>query len=221
MATKLVVVGTSGHAGVAVDAIERVGGFEVAGLLDSFRSPGESAFGYPVIGPEDRLPAFLRERGECEFVIAIGDNFQRRRMAMRLRERVPGLRMRIIVHPAACVSPRATLAEGVLVLAGAIVCAGARIGEGALLNTASSLDHDCEMDAWSSLGPRATVGGNVHIGECSAVAIGATVLHGRSIGEHAVVGAGAVVLGDVPDRAVVVGIPAHRIRERREGDAYL
>jgi len=221
MATRLVVVGTSGHAGVAVDAIERIGGFEVAGLVDSFRAPGESAFGYPVIGPEDRLPAFLRERGGCEFVVAIGDNFQRRRMAARLREFVPKAKLRTIVHPAACVSPRAALDDGVLVLAGAIVGAGARVGEGVLLNTASSLDHDCEMAAWSSLGPRATVGGNVRIGECSAVGIGATILQGRTVGAYAVVGAGAVVLGHVEERSVTFGVPARMIRARREDEQYL
>lgn len=221
MANRLVVVGTSGHACVVVDAIERAGGFEIAGLADSFRAPGETAFGYPVIGPEDRLPAFLRERGACEFVIAIGDNFQRRRMATRLRELVPGLRLRTIVHPSASVSPRAVLGDGVLVLAGAIVCAGARVGEGALLNTASSLDHDGEMAPWSSLGPRATLGGNVRIGECSAIGIGATVLQGRVVGAYAIVGAGAVVLGNVEDRAVAFGVPARMIRERREDEPYL
>lgn len=221
MPTRLVVVGTSGHAGVAVDAIERAGGFEIAGLVDSFRANGEAAFGYPVVGPEDRLPAFLCERGACEFVIAIGDNFQRRRMATRLRELVPGLRLSTVVHPAASVSPRAVLGEGVLVLAGAIVSAGARVGEGALLNTASSLDHDGEMAPWSSLGPRATLGGNVRIGECSAVGIGATVLQGRAVGAHAIVGAGAVVFDDVGSRVVAFGVPARTIRERREDEPYL
>lgn len=221
MATRLVVVGTSGHAGVAVDAIERCGGFEIAGLLDSFRSPGESAFGYPVIGPEDRLPAFLREHGECECVIAIGDNFQRRRIAARLREFVPALRLRTIVHPAACISPRAVLGDGVLVLAGAIVCAGARVGEGGLLNTASSLDHDCDMAPWSSLGPRATVGGNVRIGACSAIGMGACILEGRLIGDCAVVGGGAVVCKDLGDLVVATGVPARVQRSRREDEPYL
>ena len=36
---------------------------------------------------------------------------------------------------------------------------------------------------------------------------------GIEIGEEAFVGAGAVVLGDVPPRAVVVGNPARRIRD--------
>jgi acetyltransferase-like isoleucine patch superfamily enzyme len=42
---------------------------------------------------------------------------------------------------------------------------------------------------------------------------GAVLLPGIEIGEEAFVGAGAVVLGDVPARAVVVGNPARQIRE--------
>ena len=39
------------------------------------------------------------------------------------------------------------------------------------------------------------------------------LLPGIEIGEEAFVGAGAVVLDDVPPRAVVVGNPARKIRE--------
>jgi acetyltransferase-like isoleucine patch superfamily enzyme len=42
---------------------------------------------------------------------------------------------------------------------------------------------------------------------------GAVLLPGIEIGEEAFVGAGAVVLADVPPRAVVVGNPARRIRD--------
>jgi UDP-2-acetamido-3-amino-2,3-dideoxy-glucuronate N-acetyltransferase len=38
-----------------------------------------------------------------------------------------------------------------------------------------------------------------------------TVVCGSTIGRHAFVGAGAVVTGDVPDFAVVVGVPARQI----------
>ena len=45
------------------------------------------------------------------------------------------------------------------------------------------------------------------------IGAGAVLLPGVEIGEEAFVGAGAVVLADVPPRAVVVGNPARRIRD--------
>ena len=47
---------------------------------------------------------------------------------------------------------------------------------------------------------------------------GAVLCPGIEIGEEAFVGAGAVVVCDVPPRAVVVGVPARQIRTVRDED---
>jgi acetyltransferase-like isoleucine patch superfamily enzyme len=49
------------------------------------------------------------------------------------------------------------------------------------------------------------------------IALGATVLGGVTIGEGAIVAAGAVVTRDVPPRAIVAGIPAQVVRRRADG----
>jgi len=43
---------------------------------------------------------------------------------------------------------------------------------------------------------------------------GAKILDGVTIGDHAVVGAGAVVREDVPPHAIAVGIPARVVSTR-------
>jgi acetyltransferase-like isoleucine patch superfamily enzyme len=47
---------------------------------------------------------------------------------------------------------------------------------------------------------------------------GAVVLPGVEIGEEAVVGAGAVVVDDVPDRKVFAGVPARELRDVGEDE---
>jgi len=62
----------------------------------------------------------------------------------------------------------------------------------------------------------------VRIGPDCWVGVKATILRGTRIGRGAVVGAHAVVRGDVPDYAVAVGAPARVVRDRRadyEADA--
>lgn len=49
---------------------------------------------------------------------------------------------------------------------------------------------------------------NTFINEKSSVGAGATILGGTEIGDYAMVGAGAVVTKNVPERALVVGNPA-------------
>jgi UDP-2-acetamido-3-amino-2,3-dideoxy-glucuronate N-acetyltransferase len=50
----------------------------------------------------------------------------------------------------------------------------------------------------------------------SSVGSNATVLAGVTVGENALVGAGAVVTRDVPDYAIVAGVPARIIGDTRE-----
>jgi UDP-2-acetamido-3-amino-2,3-dideoxy-glucuronate N-acetyltransferase len=67
--------------------------------------------------------------------------------------------------------------------------------------------------------PRATIGGRLqmeedwrvvptHVRRGASIGSGAVILCGVTIGANALVGAGAVVTRDVPDSAVVAGVPA-------------
>ncbi len=49
----------------------------------------------------------------------------------------------------------------------------------------------------------------------SSIGSNATILGGISIGEHALIGAGAVVNQDVPDYSIVAGVPARTIGDVR------
>ena len=60
----------------------------------------------------------------------------------------------------------------------------------------------------------------VRIGSGSWIGHGAIVLPGARIGEHVVVGAGAVVTGDLPDYCVAVGNPARVIRRYEPGRGW-
>ncbi len=78
------------------------------------------------------------------------------------------------------------------------------IGHNAVLAT---LNHDLSPDRRADMHPAPiTLGRNVWLGS------NVTVLPGVSIGDDAVVAAGAVVTKDVPARSVVVGSPARVIR---------
>lgn len=56
------------------------------------------------------------------------------------------------------------------------------------------------------------VPGHVHIKKNAWIGANATILPGVSIGENAIVAAGAVVSKDVPDNAIVGGVPAKIIK---------
>jgi acetyltransferase-like isoleucine patch superfamily enzyme len=55
-----------------------------------------------------------------------------------------------------------------------------------------------------------------HIARGASIGSGATILGGITVGERALIGAGAVVTRDVPAYAIVVGNPARVIGDTRE-----
>jgi carbonic anhydrase/acetyltransferase-like protein (isoleucine patch superfamily) len=61
----------------------------------------------------------------------------------------------------------------------------------------------------------------VRVGSGSWLGHGALVIGGANIGEHVVVGAGAVVTGDLPDYSVAVGNPARVIRRYVTGEGWV
>ena len=54
------------------------------------------------------------------------------------------------------------------------------------------------------------------VGRCASVGSNATIIAGVTIGANALVGAGAVVTRDVPDHAIVVGVPARVVGDVRQ-----
>jgi acetyltransferase-like isoleucine patch superfamily enzyme len=77
------------------------------------------------------------------------------------------------------------------------------------------------MLKYSSMAPNVTTGGNVSIGEFSAISIGATIKHGLSIGDHSIIGAGALLMKNCGDNLIMYGVPAKEIRKREIGEKYL
>lgn len=124
------------------------------------------------------------------------------------------------IEPGAIIREKVTIGEGAVIMMGAVINIGAAIGKGTMI------------DMGAILGSRATVGDHCHIGAGTVLAgvvepasaapvvvednvlIGANavVIEGIRIGRGAVVAAGAVVIADVPENAVVAGSPARIVK---------
>ena len=56
----------------------------------------------------------------------------------------------------------------------------------------------------------------IHIGKHVWIGMNATIMKGVTIGDNAIVGAGAIVTKDVPANAIVAGVPAKIIKYRTD-----
>lgn len=131
------------------------------------------------------------------------------------------------IEPGAIIREQVVIGPHAVIMMGAVLNIGAEVGENSMI----------DMNA--VLGGRAVVKNNCHIGAGTVLAgviepasakpviieddvlIGANavVLEGVHIGKGAVVAAGAVVTRDVPDNAVVAGVPAKIIKYKDEQTA--
>lgn len=102
---------------------------------------------------------------------------------------------------------------------------GARIGQGILIDHATALvigetavvDDDCSMLHDVTLGGTGKEAGDRHpkIRRGVSIGAGARILGNVVVGEGAKVGAGSVVLRDVPPHCTVAGVPARRVGDAR------
>ena len=212
---EIVIFGAGQHARVVVDAAEKQAKFKVVAFVDDHKRE-RVWFDYPVW-----THAEFRKSSVRAGLIAIGDNFVRKNQASDLVRDWPSFDFVSIIHPSAVIARGAEIAGGSFLAGGTVVNTGSRIGAHVIVNTSSSIDHDCVLGAFASIGPGATVCGSVQVGETTAVGAGAVILHGKHIGSDTVVGLGAVVVQNIPDRTIAFGNPCEVVREREPGESYL
>ena len=207
----VVVYGAGGQARVLLELMDRAGICPIAGILDDNPAfHGTKIEGIPVLGPiDDKFANFVRVYRIHRAVIAVGDNALRKRFAEHAR--AVGLRLPVLIHPNAYVSPTATLGDGTVVMAGAVVNTRVKMGELGIVNTRAAIDHDCDLGDCVHIAPGATLAGNITVGNGTLIGVGASIVPGMIIGDDSIVGAGAVVIGDVPSNSTVVGCPARSI----------
>ena len=170
---------------------------------------------------KDLSPILAAHAADIDDMVVEND---RRNSAIPLLD-LKGINARI--EPGAIIREQVSIGDNAVIMMGAILNIGAVVGPGTMI------------DMGAVLGGRATVGSRCHVGAGAVLAgviepasatpviveddvlIGANavVIEGVRIGRGAVVAAGAVVVNDVPENAVVAGCPARVIKMKDEKTA--
>ncbi|MDT7830649.1 acetyltransferase [Pricia sp. S334] len=217
----IVIIGASGHGSVILDCIEREGKYNVLGFIDSFKKKGIKQNGYEILGSEHDLPYLIEMYDIVGGIVAIGDNWTRKRVVDKVSKIAPHLNFITAIHPHAIIGKDVYVGKGTVIMPGAIVNSNAQIRDFCIVNTNSSLGHDGFMHDFSSFACGVSTGGGLFLGEFSAVSAGAVIREHIRVMEHTVIGAGSLVVKDVPDHVVAYGSPARIVRKRETGESYL
>ena len=177
-------------------------------LDDSELKIGTSVNGYEVLGPVSLLPEISRKQG-ASAVIAMQDVDARKKLV----EMFPDFNAwETLVHPSVNISDRSSVGKGCVICAGGNISCDTRIGDFCLFNISVTMGHDCEVGNFVSIMSGSCVSGHVVIENCAYLATNCTVVPKMRVGEHAVVGAGSVVIRNVKAGTTVMGVPAKVLR---------
>jgi len=146
------------------------------------------------------------------FIVAIGNNRIRYDIMMKINDL--GGRTPSIIHPKATICPSATIGKGVYIQAGAYIWTKVSLGDFCIISPNVVVAHHTSVGKACLLSTLSGIGASINIEDQVFVGMGATIVTGlESIGENAIVGAGAVVLKNIEKNSVYAGIPAKKIRD--------
>ena len=104
------------------------------------------------------------------------------------------------------------IGEGSIVCAHTIITVNITIGKHVIVNLDCTIGHDAVLNDFVTVYPGVNISGNTDIGYASELGTGMQIIQGKKIGERSIVGAGAVVIRDIPEKCTAVGSPAKPIK---------
>jgi sugar O-acyltransferase (sialic acid O-acetyltransferase NeuD family) len=199
----LLIFGGGGHAKSIMEMVKSIGTYTIAGIVDDNIAIGKTILGYPVLGSRIILPAILA-LGVSAATNAVGGildiNIRVKIFELLL---LSGFSLPALIHPRAPIELSAKVGEGVQVFANAYIGAEAILEPYCMINTNAVVSHDCHIGAYTHIAPGALLAGNVRVGEKTLIGMGVTTSVGICIGSGVRIGNGAIVLADVPDKAII------------------
>jgi len=142
-------------------------------------------------------------------VLGLGNSEPRKDVVEKLEAK--GVDFLTFVHPSVNIGERVTIGRGTVICPGCVLTCDISVGEFCFFNLKVTVGHDVSLDSFVSISSQVDLCGGVVVEDGVWFGSGARVIPCKRIRKKARVGAGAVVIRDVPAGITVFGNPAKRI----------
>ena len=152
---------------------------------------------------------WLEDNYGISCVVAVGDSRARKKIVEKLKGY--GVNFVNAIHPSVVMSDSVTLGEDVIICAGCVLTTNIVIGDHVILNMNCTVGHDAVIKDFVSAMPSVNINGFNNIGMGVYIGCGVNFIHEVSVGDNSVIGAGAVVVRDIPSGVTAVGVPCRPV----------
>ncbi len=208
---KSVIIGAGKYGEVYLEYLLQEG-IEIVGLLDD--NPDEwnrLIHDIPVLGATSLLSSLKQDLGIEAVYCPLGNNRLRVKfleIAKQLGYKTPSF-----IHPSVNISDSVSIGDGVYILLGTNIMPETIIEDYVMISMGVNIAHHNVLSKGTFLSTGCNFGASIHAKPYTYCGIGSTIMTGISeLGTDSLIGAGAVVIKDVPDGAIVAGVPAKVIR---------
>lgn len=205
----LIIIGASGFGREVAWLVERINRinptWNILGFIDDNESlVGDEINGYKVLCTTKGI----EKHRESYFICAVGASKARKQIV----EKLIGYKFATVIDPSVEMSDSIEIGEGTIICAHTVLTVNIQIGRHVIINLDCTIGHDAILENYVTLYPSVNVSGMTHYGECAELGTGTQIIQGKTIGNGTIVGAGSVVVKDLPEECTAVGAPCKPIK---------
>lgn len=209
---KIIIVGAGGFGREVKMLIDQINHnhkkYELIGFVDDSLKKGTIINGIEVIGSTEELNLI---NFHVNLVIAIGNPLVKKKIIESINSDF--FDFPTLIHPSVFIgNDNVYIGKGCIICAGCLITVNIEIQDFIILNLMCTVGHDTKIGSYSSFMPSVNISGDVEINDCVYVGTGAKIINQLTIGESAIIGAGAVVIKSIPANCTALGMPARPIK---------
>lgn len=206
----IVIIGAGGVGRETAWIIEQINmrkpTWNIIGFVDDNEEIWNSEInGYKVIG---NLSCLNDLENKPYVIIAIANYEVKKIIVSKLEDK---FEFPTIVHPDVYLNRTIEIGHGSIVYPGVIMTINISIGNHVIVSPKCGIGHDSVIRDYVSLLWNVNISGFDVIEEGVLVGSGATIIQGKNVGKGAIIGAGAVVIREIDEKSINVGVPTNKV----------
>ncbi|SUB88424.1 Serine acetyltransferase [Porphyromonas macacae] len=217
MMEKIAIIGAGGLGREILSLInqinEKKGQYTFIGFFDDGIQKGTFIHGYPILGG-------IQELNKWEEDLSIAFGIGNAQLKENIYKKVTNTKIKYptLIHPSVIIQdPNSVkILKGTIICAGTIITCDVVLENFVLINLGCTIGHDAKIKSFCSFMPSVNISGETRIGECVYIGTGAQIINQIDIEDYVTVGAGSVVIENLPKGVTAVGVPAKVIKYKEE-----